>query len=287
MNKRCHAEPKTSSNWGAQVSPPAPECFALLYGLGVWMHCAWSLRTVRAMLRTSHRAAFLASLVLIAAPIAHSASNVQHEGNPSERHHAAQQWLHALDAVSGAWQPVQALTWFGRPLWLRQFAMTQGLSEAAQQLTQAAPALDRILAGPDTLLLSGMAGHLHLVVQLQRAAQGISGFASVLDASPSLQHASPDSPDSALVWLHQDTRIHAAQWQLPDGLRVRQSIHVAPQAPDQLRARLHTVLTRQGWRETLEGMGGRDMTWQRRGDYIRLMADRSGQGSVLYQVLME
>jgi len=234
-------------------------------------------------------AAFFASLVLLSAPIAHSSSepNVQYEESPPAHDHAAQQWLHALGAVPGAWQPVQALTWFERPLWLRQFAMAQELGDAAQQLTQAAPALDRVLTGPDTLLLSGMAGHLHLVVQLQRAAQGISGFASVLDASPPRQNASPDSPDSALAWLPQATRIHAAQWRLPDGLRVRQSIHVSSQMPDPLRARLHTALTRQGWRETPTDTGGRDVTWQRHKDYIHLMADRGGQGSVLYQVLVQ
>jgi len=235
------------------------------------------------------RTALLASLVLICAPIAHSgnAFNAQHEGNPSERQHTAQQWLHALGTTSGTWQPVQTLTWFGRPLWLRQFAMTQGLGEAAQQLTRAAPALDRILTGPDTLLLSGMAGRLHFVVQLQRAAQGISGVASVLDASSPMRNTLQDSPDSALAGLHQDTRIHAAQWRLPDGLRVRQFIHVVPQMPDQLRARLHTVLARQGWWETPINMRGRDVTWQRHRDYIHLMADRGGQGSVLYQVLVE
>jgi len=245
------------------------------------------------MNKRCRRAALLASLALIPAPIAHSssASTVQHEEASSARHHAAQQWLHALGAVSGAWQPVQALTWFGRPLWLRQFAMAQGLGEAAQQLTQATPALDRVLTGPDTLLLSGMAGRLHLVVQLQRTVQGVVGFASALDASPSIQATSsylpPDTVDTVLTWLPLDAQIHAAQWRQSGGSHVRQFIHLVPQTPDQLRARLHAALTRQGWQETAAVTGGRDAAWQRRADHLHLMADRSGQGSVIYQSLTQ
>jgi len=238
----------------------------------------------------------LASLALLPVPIAHSVSS--DDGTLSRQEHLperadAQRWLHALDAVPGAWQAVQTVTWFERPLWLRQFAMPHDLGEAAARITQAAPALDRVLTGPDMLLLSGMAGPLHLVVQLQRAAQGVTGFASVLDASPSVQSLQgvqdaarhpPHPPNSALPWLHPDTQIHAAQWRLPDGSRVRQSIHVVPQALDPLRARLQTVLARQGWQETPAATGVRDVQWQRRGDRLHVMADRSGQGSVLYQI---
>jgi len=288
MNKHCHGEPQAYPHWGEQAPLPASQCCAPPHGLGAWMRSAWPLRALRTIFRTSCRAAFCASLVLMPAPIAHSnsASNTLHEEIPSEHHHAAQQWLHALGAVSGAWQPVQTLTWFGRPLWLRQFVMTQDLGEAAQQLTQAAPALDRILTGPNTLLLSGIVGSLHLVVQLQRTAQGLVGFASVLDASPSIQALSSYLPDAALGWLPLDTPMLAAQWWRPDGSRVRQFIHVVAQTPDQLRARLHTPLTRQGWQETLAVTGKRDVAWQRREDHLYVMADRSGQGSVIYQSLM-
>jgi len=273
--------------WAGRVASPR--------GSGAWMR---SLRRLRVRLHSGMfsircRAACLASLALIPAPIAHS--NNSHDGawphqEYSPDHAAAQRWLRTLEATPGAWQAVQTLTWFGRPLWLRQFAMSQGLGEAAEYLTQATPALARVLIGPDALLLSGMAGHLHLVVQLQRAAQGVTGFASVLDATPSMQRiqdASPHPQDSVLPWLHPDMQVHAAQWRLPDGSRVRQSMHVVPQASGPLRARLHTALARQGWRETPAATGMHDVQWQRRGDRVHLMADRSGQGSVLYQIWTE
>jgi len=232
----------------------------------------------------------LGSLALMPAPIAYSAvdkpSGTQDQW--LDRYNTAQQWLHTLDAVSGTWQPVQTLMWFGRPLWLRQFAMAQGLSEVAEQFTQTAPMLDRALTGPDTLLLSGMVGHLHLVVQLQRALQGVHGFASVLDTAPSIaQQVSADGANPALAWLHQDTQVHAAQWLLPDGSRVRQVAHVIAQKPDQLHARLHAALARQGWQEVPAIMGKATVQWQRRADYLHIAADRSGYGSVLYQVWME
>jgi len=199
---------------------------------------------------------------------------------------AAQHWLHALDAVPGAWQPVQALTWFGRPLWLRAFVLPQDVGEAAQRLTQANPALDRVLTGPDTLLLSGSQGDLHLVVQLQRSPQGVSGFASALDVSSSMRNAASPASDAALAWLAQDTQVHAAQWRLADGVQVSQFIHAVPQAPDALRARLRIVLARQGWVETAAVTGQGDAQWQRRGDRLHLMPDRSGRGSLLYQRLI-
>jgi len=202
--------------------------------------------------------------------------------NPLPLDRAAQQWLGGLDVVPGVWQAVETVTWFGRPLWLRQVAFTQGMDEAARQLTQTAPMLDRVMTGPDMLLLSGVAGSLHLVVQLQRSPHGLAGFASALDVSPSVAEPLIGAADPALDWLAQDTQVHASQWRLPDGGQVRQVLHTVPQPPDQLRQRLHTALAQQGWRETVAGLGGAQ--WQRGAEVLRLIPESSGRGSLLYHV---
>jgi len=204
------------------------------------------------------------------------------DGNPLD--HVAQQWFARLDAVAGTWQAVETMTWFGRRLWLRQLALTQGMDEAAGQFTQAAPMLDRVMTGPDTLLLSGIAGSLHLVVQLQRSPHGLAGFASALEVSPSVPQAFGGASDPALDGLAQGTQVHASQWRLPDGGQVRQRIHAVPQAPDRLRQRLRTALAQQGWRETAAGAG--DAQWQRGADVLLLMPERHGRGSLLYHAVI-
>jgi len=258
------------------------------------MNKGYSLRQpgVRAVLTL-----LLCGLALVPVPAAHSikpwdiAPYGQHVTPPrwdqtSGEDQAAQQWLQTLEGIAGAWQTVQPLRWFGRALWLRQFSLPQDLGKAAQLLTQTSPVLDRVLTGPGTLLLSGNQGNLHLVVQLQRSPQGVSGFASALDVSPSRQDTSTPTADAALAWLAPDTQVHAAQWVLADGAQLSQFIHAVPQAPEPMRARLRTILARQGWVETPATTGDRDAQWQRGGDRLLLMPDRSGRGSLLYQTLI-
>jgi len=116
--------------------------------------------------------------------------------------------------------------------------------------------LDRVMTGPDMLLLSGVVGSLHLVVQLQRSSHGLVGFASALDVSASVDEPLIGAADPALAWLAQDTQVHASQWRLPDGWQVRQVIHnllsnardaVAPQqAAGVIRVAAHRVSSEQG-----------------------------------------
>jgi len=228
---------------------------------------------------------FCACLLLALVPATHSraAPGTTRANHPLEQ--AARQWLASLDAVPGQWQAVQGMTWFGRAVWLREFALTQGLTEAAQQFTQAAPALDRVLGGPASLLLSATVGSLHLVVQLQRSARGVEGFASALELTAAAQGEAHAVPDGA--WLAHATQVHASQWRLPDGSRARQSIHVVPEAPAALRVRLGKVLEQHGWREGTPTTGASGREWQRGADRLLLLPDVRASGSLLYQVLIE
>jgi len=226
-----------------------------------------------------------ACLLLALVPATHSraAPDTRRADHPLEQ--AARQWLARLDAVPGQWQAVQGMTWFGRAVWLREFALSQDLTEAAQQFTQAAPALDRVLGGSDSLLLSATVSSLHLVVQLQRSTRGVEGFASALELTAAASGEAHAAPDGA--WLARGIQVHASQWRLPDGTRARQSIHVFPEAPAALRVWLGKVLEQQGWREKTPMTGAPGREWQRGEDYLLLLPDARGSGSLLYQVWIE
>jgi len=226
---------------------------------------------------------------LFCAPAAYSGSDHDiswRATSVSDRQLAAQQWLQTLGAVPGSWQATQSLAWFGRPLWLRQFFIAQDLAQSTERITQIAPALTRVLTGPDMLLLSGIAGDLHLVVQLRRTAAGVSGLASALDISFSPQAASGDSSDLILTGLLQVSPVHVSQWRLPDGIALRQSIYVVPQGLAQVGTHLRAVLAQQGWQEIPAITGEHGAQWQRRADRLHLMPAPDGQGSLLYQILM-
>jgi len=241
----------------------------------------WGIRRFKTWCTT-----LLYTLALAALPGACriSAQAVAQTYPPFDHDHGARQWLDGLDVVPGAWQAVETLNWFGRSLWLRQFSLSQeGLDEAALRFTQAAPALDRVLTGSGMLLLSGTQSGLHLVVQVQRSARGISGFASVLELAVTARETVADVVDPALAWLTQDTQVHASQWSLPDGGQVRQFLHAVAQPVAGVRERLRIALMRHGWNETVAGV--EDTQWQRGGDRLYLLPDRSGQGSLLYQML--
>jgi len=196
-------------------------------------------------------------------------------------------WLHALDKVQAAWEPVQTLHWFGQPVWLRHFTLSKNLGQATSQFIQETQGLNRMLTGPHTVLLSGMANGVHRVIHMQAGSHGVTGLASVLDGSLSGTQPFVHPSAYALTGLALDAPLHHSAWTLPDGARVQQSIYGVAQSPVRLGERLRRVLPRQGWKEAASLVASYGAQWQRGRQHLHVVPNRNGHGSLLYQLWVD
>lgn len=191
----------------------------------------------------------------------------------------------ALTRVAGVtWDDADTVLLSGLPVSVRPFQANDTVSSLAQRFMRAQPQLRRMLVAGGGLLLSGMVGPHHLVIQLQVAGTGAGGFATILDTSLPPRHDNAATGNELNGLLSGAIRVFAAQQTTID-VTVRQTIHWMDTPFATMAPHLDNRLQRLGWQPWRQpSLPGDHAAWQLQGDVLMLLPDPVTQGSLVYQL---
>lgn len=173
---------------------------------------------------------------------------------------------HYRFAIGGV--PVQAL----------EFTAPLSLPEAAAALATHSTHLQRVIATPHGILLSGLRRAAHWVAQLSPHGTGVRGVVSSIPW-PLPPQFSQRSPASVVGWLqtHNTLRFQVSS---ETQEQVVQEVHRSPWTAQAFEARMTQGLRRDGWQRTATGPALPGAShWRRNSDSLAVVVHPDTQGS--------